>query len=121
MMAMTESNRDGEVLLSEANGALSREVAIIAAGQDLEAGAVLGRVTATGRYVALAPAATDGSEVAAGVLLYAADATGGEVSATVVTRLAEVAADKLAWPAGITQAQIDAALSQLAGAYVIAR
>ena len=120
-MAITETNRNGEVLLSEANGALSREVVTIASGQNLEAGAVLGKVTASGKYVGLAPDATDGSEVANAVLLYDADASAGDAKATVLVRLAELASDKLVWPTGITQAQIDTALSQLAGDYIIAR
>ncbi len=120
-MAITETNRNGEVLLSEANGALSRDVITIAYGQNLEAGAVLGKVTASGKYVGLAPGASDGSEVAKAVLLYDADASAGDAKATAIVRLAEVTADLLAWPSGITQAQIDTALGQLAGDYIIAR
>ena len=120
-MAITETNRNGEVLLSEANGALSREVVTIAAGQNLQAGAVLGKVSASGEYVAFDPAATDGSEAAAAVLLYDIDASAEAAKATAMVRLAEVASDLLVWPAGITAAQISTALGQLAGNYVIAR
>ena len=120
-MAITQSPRDGDVLLSEAPGTLSREAVTIASGQNLEAGAVLGKVTASGEYVAVAPGATDGSETAAAVLLYTTDASGGAAKATVLMRLGEVDASLLVWPTGITQAQIDAALGQLAGQYIIAR
>ncbi len=120
-MAITETNRNGEVLLSEANGALSRDVVTIAVGQNLQAGAVLGKVSASGEYVALDPAANDGSEVAAAVLLYSTDASAGVIKATVLVRLAEVASDRLGWLAGMTSAQISTALGKLAEHYVIAR
>jgi len=120
-MAITETNRNGEVLLSEANGVLSREVITIASGQNLQAGTVLGQVTASGEYVALNPAASDGSQKAAAVLLYDIDASAASAKATALVRLAEVASDLLVWPAGITAAQISTALGQLADNYVIAR
>ena len=120
-MSLSEKNRDGEVLLSEANGALSREVVTIASGQNLEAGAVLGKISASGKYVAVNPGATDGSQTAAAVLIYETDASAGDALATVASRMAEVATDLLVWPTGTTQAQIDAALGELAGNYIIAR
>jgi len=118
---LNESPRDTAVLLSEANGALSREVVPIAAGQTLEAGTVLGKVTSSGEYVQLDPAATDGSQTAAAVLLYAVETGANPGKATVIVRLAEVSAAALVWPAGITAAQKDSAVGQLAGAYIIAR
>ena len=120
-MTVSEQNHNLEVLLSEANGALSRDVVTISVGQNLQTGAVLGKVTASGEYVALNPAATDGSETAAAILLYATDASSAAAKATAITRLAEVAADLMVWPTGITQAQKDTAIGQLAGNYIIAR
>jgi len=121
MPAVNQSPRDAAMLLSESNGALSREVVTIASGQNLQAGTVLGKVTASGEYAQVNPAANDGSEVAAAVLLYEADASSGALQATALVRLAEVAKDKLIWPAGIAQADLDTALGQLAGAFIIAR
>jgi hypothetical protein len=49
----------------------------VAAGQVLTLGTVLGEVSASGELTALDPAASDGSEVAVGVLLQAIDASAG--------------------------------------------
>ena len=57
----TEGTRTGEHVLSEANGARSREVGTLASG-NLPAGAVLA-LNGAGDYVPLAPAAADGTEV----------------------------------------------------------
>ena len=43
--------------------------------------------------------AGDGSEVAAGILLAAGDASGGDITVAIVARDAEVIADELVWPA----------------------
>lgn len=51
-------------------------------GQNLTRGAVLGRVTASGKYVLCDPAAADGSEVARGILVKDTDASGGDVTGT---------------------------------------
>ena len=55
----------------------------IAAGADLVAGTILGRVTATGKLKAYDPAATDGSETPVAVLLEDAAAASADVEAVV--------------------------------------
>lgn len=45
MTAFTEGNYAGEYLISEANGTLSREAGTLASGNNLAAGAVVGKVT----------------------------------------------------------------------------
>jgi hypothetical protein len=98
MAATTESARNVEVLLSEANGTLSREQITVASGAGaLAAGTILGKVTASGKYIAYDDDNVDGSEVAAAVLLYATDATSADVAAVVIARQAEVKADKIVW------------------------
>lgn len=90
-MALTESVRAGEFILSEGNGRISREVVTIASGEGvLEAGTVLGVVTASGEYAAYDAGAADGSETAAGVLYSKVDATSAAVDAVAIVRLAEV-------------------------------
>lgn len=64
----TEKNHAGEFLLSEANGDRSREVVTIAAGHDLVAGTVLGKVTAGGEYAPYDDTETDGTETAVAIL-----------------------------------------------------
>lgn len=120
MPVKTETRRAGDFVLSEANGNLSREQVIIDAGV-LVPGTVLGKITASGKYVAHAPAAVDGSEVAAAVLHGHADATTADDTGVVYVRLAEVRADLLVWPAGITDPEKTAALLALAGSHIVAR
>jgi hypothetical protein len=68
MPELTEGRYAGEFVVSEGNGKISRETITVLSGETLEAGAVLGKVTASGKYKALDPAAVDGSEAAAGIL-----------------------------------------------------
>lgn len=88
-MATTEATRAGEFLLSEANGTRSRE-AIIVTGGSFPAGQVLGKITASGSYTAYDDTAEDGTEVAAGVLYDAVDASTADASGAAVVRDAEV-------------------------------
>lgn len=121
MTILTATPRPGEFIASEANGSLSRESVVIASGQNLGAGAVLGKVTASGKYKELNPAASDGTQTAAAILVAAADATAGDCNAAAVVRLAEVVEDRLVWKTGITSGEKAAAIATLASAYVIAR
>lgn len=81
----TEAIRSGAFLLSEGNGKISREEITIASGAGvLQAGTILGKVSASGKYVAYDNAASNGSETAAGVLYAQADATNGDAKALLV-------------------------------------
>lgn len=68
MNIQTEAVHTAEFLLSEGNREISREAITVAAGDALPAGQVLGIQTASGHYAAYSPAATDGTEVAVGIL-----------------------------------------------------
>lgn len=68
----------------------------------------------TYQYVQLAPAATDGSQFAAGVLYKGVDATSAAQRAVGIMRAAEVNGNCLTWPSGITTAQTNLASAQLA-------
>ncbi|OVE45593.1 head decoration protein [Chromobacterium violaceum] len=74
-----------------------------------------------GQWRPLNPAATDGSQVAAGVLFATKDVTSGPKPALGITRLAEVNGSELLWPPGITPTQQAAAVSQLAQAHILVR
>jgi hypothetical protein len=70
-MNRTEGRHAGEFLLSEANGARSREeITVAATTVALPSGQLLGKLTATGEYAPYNPAAepADGSETVAAVL-----------------------------------------------------
>lgn len=58
-------------------------VVTIAAGADLAKGAVLGRVTANGKFKLSASTSTDGSQTPDAVLAEKANAAGGDVQAVV--------------------------------------
>ncbi|WP_081862528.1 head decoration protein [Chromobacterium haemolyticum] len=74
-----------------------------------------------GQWRPLNPTASDGSQVAAGVLFASKDVTAGPKPALGVVRLAEVNGSELIWPAGITPIQQAAAVSQLAQAHILVR
>ena len=121
MPLLLEGRHAGEFVVAEGNGAISRETLTVLAGQDLQPGAVLGKVTASGKYKALDPAAVDGSEAAAGLLYAAVDASAADAEGVAIVRLAEVNAAELVWPDGITAGEKATALGQLAALDLIAR
>ena len=104
----------GDLLKFEEGLHYSREQVTVASGQNLELGAVVGRVTATGKLKRLDPAATDGTEDVAGILLSAVDATLVERDdALLLVRHAIVASHAVVWPAAITPEQKAAATAAL--------
>jgi ABC-type nitrate/sulfonate/bicarbonate transport system substrate-binding protein len=96
MGTMTEGPRTAEFILSEANGLRSRDTIKIASGAGkVLPGAVLGKITASGKFVPHAPAAADGSQNAVAVLYAAVDATAADAVGVAVTRDAEVKVSEL--------------------------
>ena len=98
MPVLNEGRYAGEFVVSEGDGRISRETITILSGQNLTVAADLGKVTASGKYKALDPAASDGSQTAAGVLYEAVDASAADVEGGAIVRLAEVNAAELLWP-----------------------
>lgn len=91
MTTFIEARRAGEFLISEANGSISREaITVAAAAAALAAGTVLGKLTASGKYVAYSNAASDGSEVAAGILYAPLADSASDQAAVLIARHAEV-------------------------------
>lgn len=123
MVVLTQGLRStAHYIVSEAHGYRSREQVMIASGSGkLDAGAVLGKVTVGGQYKPLAPGANDGTQNAAAILYEGCDATAQAVRRTVTARDAEVQVDVLVWPAGITDAQKNAALAALSGLGIASR
>lgn len=97
MTTLSEGNYTAEFCLSEANGKRSRETITVLSGQNIGTGQVLGKVTASGKYVAYDETATDGSETAVGVLYADVDASAADAVGVAFVRDAEVAASKLVW------------------------
>ncbi|MBB4042021.1 hypothetical protein GGR34_003706 [Microvirga flocculans] len=84
----TEKARNLAFVLSEPNGTVSRDVVTIASGEGvLEAGTVLGKVTASGKYVASPHAQVsgkEGAETAVAILGYQVDATSADAKGVIV-------------------------------------
>jgi hypothetical protein len=116
-MSLLEGKRPGEYLIHEESCHLSRSD-IVLAGGDHEDGTVIAKKTADGIYHKLAPAAADGTEVAAGILRGNTDASGGDVSAIAHTDLSAVRDENLTWPTGITAPQKATAITELAAKHI---
>jgi hypothetical protein len=81
---------------------------------DWGVGAVISvTVAGTGNYTVLNPAATDGSEIAAGILAYPVDATLAAHPAVFFIWNCDVNTQEIAWPAAITAPQKAVAIAQL--------
>ena len=65
------------------------------------------------KVIQFAPAASDGSNVVAGVLLLDVDASGGDKPGVIIARHAICADKALVWPEGITGPQKATAITQL--------
>ena len=85
------------------------DVVVIAADQVLQRGAVLGRVTSSGKYVLSASAAQDGSQTPSVILTEAVDTSEGEAAAAVMLS-GEVLGDALKLGEGHTADSVKAAL-----------
>ena len=100
-------------LYEEADFKFSRDQVTVISGQNLAAGTVVGKITASGKYTILAPAASDGSQVAAGVMEFDCNASAADTQGVVVSRMAIVKSTGLVWPGGISGPQKTTALGQL--------
>lgn len=123
MATLTEGRVTAAYILSEASGMRSRDHAKVASGAgNVEPGAILGKVTASGKYVPHAPAATDGSETAVAILYSAVDATSADAPCVITARDSEVKKDELIYNAATdTQGEKDAVHASLAANGIIVR
>lgn len=122
MPVLTEGFNLGDLLKYEAPNLYSRDKVSVAAGQTLPLGAVVGIVTATSKVKRLDPGATDGTQVAAGVVIQDVDAALiDREDGLIVARHTIVADHALDWPAGITQAEKQSAIQQLKRLGVLVR
>ena len=72
---VTKAQNLGDLLKFEAPNHYSRERTTVVVGQNLELGSVVGVITASGKTTRFDPAATNGCEVASGVLIENCDAS----------------------------------------------
>ena len=122
MSAIQETHNLGDLLKYEAPNLYSRDLATVAAGQNLQLGAIVGRDNTTAKLKALDPTATDGSELAVGVLATNVDATLiDRDDALLITRHAIVAIHALVWPVAVTPTEKATAIAQLEARGVLVR
>lgn len=86
MPTLNSTPLQSDVLKYELNPNISREVVTLLAGRFYPLGAVLGRITATGKHQLSPATGSDGSETAVAVLLYPVDATAGDAPGVVLRR-----------------------------------
>ena len=86
MSVLTQPPTMGDVLKCELNPNFTRETVTLLAGTNYLVGAVLGRITASGKMKLSTATGTDGAQNAAAVLLYAVDATAADAAGIVVVR-----------------------------------
>jgi len=123
MTTLTEGKHAGGFLVWEVLRDYTRDTVTIASGAGkLEPGTVLGKITTGGKFTALAPAATNGSQTAAGILWDAVDASTADAPGVVVLRgPAIVNRHEIIWPVGASEAQLTAATTALAALGIILR
>src|SRR5262245_152385 len=126
MPVLTMAPTLGDLLKYELNANYCRETVTLKAGTNYPLGAVLGKITASGKY-RLSPAAQaagdEGAETAVVVLLEAVDASTGDKTALVVARgPAIVSKAALIFDASVDQAaEKTAKHAQLAAAGIVPR
>lgn len=122
----TELPRNAGFILTELDGALSRDNVTLHGGFTgatfLKPGTVLGKLTSGGKYVSSPASGADGSQTAVAVLAHYADISAGDVEAAVIDFGAEVIAANLVYDASVdTDNEIAAKITQLRAVYVKAR
>ena len=97
MTVLTESIHQGEFLLSEGNSFISREPVVVTVSGATKwlSGTLLGKITASGKYIKYLNGAVDGSQTVAGILWNELDPVAGDIKATIFTRDCEVIGAKL--------------------------
>ena len=85
MPILTETPHAGGFLVWEALRDYCRSTVILASG-NLQPGTILGKITASGKYAAHDPAASNGTQTAAAILWNSVDASGGDTNAVVLIR-----------------------------------
>lgn len=86
MSMLTQPPTMGDVLKYELNPNFTRETVTLIAGANYPVGAVLGRITASGKMKLSTATGSDGAQTAAAVLLYATDASAADQEAVAILR-----------------------------------
>jgi hypothetical protein len=126
MATLTKIQSNASFIVSESNGYRSRDdvTVTVPATTTYAAGTILGKITASGKYVRHAAGATDGSEDEAGVLyetLVNTTGSGVDNASVSMARDAEVNGSELTYEVGADAAQITASNLALKALGIIVR
>lgn len=119
MATFSQAKALSDLLLVEVAAGWTKEKGTLLGGVDYPLGCVLAKVS--GKYQALDLAGTGAVKKAAAVLGERIDATAGDKPGVVIARGATLVLNELVWPAGITEAQMTTALSELEAFGIVAR
>jgi hypothetical protein len=112
MTVFTQGTPNWGGIVSEAEGALSREQVTIAAGAQLEPGTIMA-LRDDGKYDQLDLNSSEGNTGAGGMLCALVDESESDRVGVIIERLAELRSSDLVWPDGITTDQQNAAIAEL--------
>lgn len=123
MTVFTEGRHAAEFLMEELGVNHARDTITIASGSGVvEAGTVLGKITASGKYKPSTATGSDGAQTAVALNIYKVDATSADVQVAAVTRGASVNGKIIAYDATVDDATKKAAkAAQLAAVGIIVR
>ncbi|MFU8899789.1 MAG: head decoration protein [Roseinatronobacter sp.] len=123
MTVLRKPPNTGDLLKYEVNPNFTRDTVTLLAGTAYPVGAVLGRVTASGKYKLATSGGSDGAQTASAVLLYAVDASETDGIGIVLARgPAIVARGLLSFDATVDDgAKITTKHNQLASLGIVAR
>ena len=116
MPAVTFNNKRSGCYLGESNALnqINEEIIVASGAGKLDAGTVLGKITASGKYVLHDAALANGAEVAAAILFHSIDATSADVKTVgTVNGPATINGHMLTFKAGISDANKKAAIAAL--------
>lgn len=117
MVTLTEGRFASDWLKREADSLFSREEAVIVSGAGVvESGTVVGKITASGKYTPVTVAAADGSQNAAGIVMWTVDATSVDATAVIIARDAIVVHQGLKYGADVDTSAERAAIHTALGA-----
>ncbi len=116
MAVITETTKRSGAYLGEsaAHNIINEEIIIASGAGELAAGTVLGRITASGKYVPHDVALVNGAQAAAAILFHGVDATAADVTTVATVRgPATIFEPYLTLKAGIADADKAAAYAAL--------
>lgn len=126
MTVITEGTHSADFILHEGGMSYSRDTITIASGVGIVApGTVLGKITASGKFIP-APAAgvvgSEGAEVGVAISIHGVDATSADVATVAVARYAVVNANQLTYDTSVnTDPEKAAKVAELKAVGILAR